>query len=123
MFAILTHQDLPSPHIFQVCETGNLFTHLLLRDLRPPGTNERRIPVPNGNIFTILFNYVSCPNYFYEFGAQIGFSILTSCLPAVIFSFAGMYQMTIWALGKHRAYKREFKDYPKRRTAIVPFVI
>ncbi|VDK60767.1 unnamed protein product [Cylicostephanus goldi] len=30
--------------------------------------------------------------------------------------------MAIWAKNKHRAYKKEFPDYPKERMAMVPFV-
>lgn len=28
----------------------------------------------------------------------------------------------IWAAGKHRNYKKEFPNYPKGRTPIVPFL-
>ena len=45
------------------------------------------------------------------------------CDSAALFAFAGMYQMSVWALGKHRNYKKEFADYPKQRKAIVPFVL
>ncbi|XP_026684036.1 very-long-chain enoyl-CoA reductase [Diaphorina citri] len=107
----------------QFCQLGNLSIHLALRDLRPPGTNVRRIPVATSNPFTSLFDYVSCPNYTYEFGSWLSFSLLTSCFPALLFASAGMYQMTVWALGKHKNYKKEFPDYPKQRKAIVPFVI
>lgn len=109
--------------MFAICELGNLFIHLALRDLRPPGTTVRKIPVATGNAFTILFNFVSCPNYFYEIGSWIGFTIMTSCLPAGLFTLAGAYQMTMWALGKHRAYKKEFPQYPKSRKAIFPFIL
>lgn len=94
-----------------------------MRNLRPPGTSVRKIPVPDSNPFTALFNFVSCPNYTYEFGAWFSFSVMTQCLPAFLFAAAGMYQMTMWALGKHRNYKKEFKDYPKQRKAIIPFVL
>lgn len=108
--------------IFVISELGNLSIHLLLRDLRPAGTAVRKIPVPNGNPLTKLYNLVSCPNYTYEYTAWLGFSILTSCVPALMFTLAGMYQMTAWAINKHKAYKKEFKDYPKRK-AIIPFII
>ncbi|GJQ67132.1 hypothetical protein Trydic_g21990 [Trypoxylus dichotomus] len=108
--------------IFAISEIGNLSIHLLLRDLRPEGSTVRKIPVPNSNPLTKLFNYVSCPNYTYEYTAWLGFSILTSCIPALVFALAGMYQMTVWALSKHRAYKKEFKDYPNRK-AIIPFLL
>jgi len=109
--------------IFIVSEIGNLSIHLLLRDLRPPGTKIRKIPRPNSNKLTLLFNFVSCPNYTYEFYAWLGFTIMTSCIPAGLFTLAGLYQMSVWALGKHRNYKKEFADYPKRRKAILPFVL
>ncbi|XP_015188102.1 PREDICTED: very-long-chain enoyl-CoA reductase [Polistes dominula] len=108
---------------FALCELGNLFIHLALRDLRPPGSTVRKIPVATGNLWTLLFNFVSCPNYTYEIGSWIGFTIMTSCLPAGLFTLAGAYQMTMWALGKHRAYKKEFSQYPKARKAIFPFIL
>ncbi|PBC31679.1 Trans-2,3-enoyl-CoA reductase [Apis cerana cerana] len=108
---------------FVLCELGNLSIHLALRDLRPAGSTVRKIPVPTNNLFTLLFNFVSCPNYTYEIGSWIGFTIMTSCLPAGFFTIAGAYQMTVWAIGKHKAYKREFPQYPKTRKAIIPFVL
>ncbi|VBB27457.1 unnamed protein product [Acanthocheilonema viteae] len=40
------------------CES-NLSTHLLLRNLRPPGTKVRKIPMPNANPMTLMFNFHS----------------------------------------------------------------
>ena len=71
--------------IFFICELGNLSIHLALRNLRPAGTTVRRIPQATGNPFTALFNLVSCPNYTYEVGSWIGFTIMTQCLPGNIF--------------------------------------
>lgn len=109
--------------LFAVSELGNLSIHILLRNLRPEGTKVRKIPVPNGNPLTLLYNFVSCPNYTYEFGAWLGFTILTSCIPAGLFGLAGLYQMAVWALAKHRNYKKEFPNYPKNRKAILPFIL
>lgn len=108
---------------FIFCELGNLSIHLLFKNLRPPGSKVRRIPVPDGNPFSSLFNYVSCPNYTYEFGSWLFFTIMTHCAPAGIFAVVGLYQMSVWALGKHRNYKKDFPDYPKGRKAILPFVL
>ncbi|KAI3386371.1 hypothetical protein SNEBB_008759 [Seison nebaliae] len=108
---------------FILMEFGNFSIHLLLRELRPPGSTERVIPVPNCNPMTLLFNYVSCPNYFYEFGSWLSFSIMCQSLPAFLFASAGFGQMAIWALGKHRRYNKEFAIYPKERRAIVPFIL
>jgi very-long-chain enoyl-CoA reductase len=62
-------------------ELGNLFIHLALRDLRPAGSKERKIPFPTSNPFTALFNFVSCPNYTYEIGSWIFFSIMVQSVP------------------------------------------
>jgi len=108
---------------FILCELGNYSIHIALRDLRPAGSKERKIPVPTSNPFTILFNFVSCPNYTYEIGSWVFFTLMTQCLPVGLFTAAGFYQMAVWALGKHRNYKKEFEKYPKGRKAILPFLI
>lgn len=108
---------------FIVSELGNFSIHIALRNLRPPGTTERKIPKPTSNPFTSLFNLVSCPNYTYEIAAWVSFSVMTQALPALLFTLAGGGQMVIWALGKHRNYKKEFSTYPRGRKSIIPFVI
>ena len=43
-------------------EVENYWSHILLRDLRPPGSRERHIPRGHGfDTFKL-----SCPNYFFE---------------------------------------------------------
>lgn len=108
---------------FVIAELGNFSIHIALRNLRPPGTTERKIPKPTSNPFTLLFDQVSCPNYTYEIAAWVSFSVMTQCLPALLFTLAGGGQMIIWALGKHRNYRKEFPNYPRGRKAIIPFVI
>lgn len=44
--------------------------------------------------------------------------------PLVAFyTLLAFIQMTIWAKGRHRAYSREFKDYPSLRMAIIPLIL
>ncbi|XP_071539891.1 probable very-long-chain enoyl-CoA reductase art-1 isoform X2 [Panulirus ornatus] len=107
---------------FLLCEFGNFSIHITLRNLRPPGSKERKIPFPDSNPMTLLFNAVSCPNYTYEFGSWMAFTVMTQCLPAGMFALCGFYQMAVWALGKHRSYKKDFKNYPSRK-AILPFLL
>lgn len=108
--------------LFLLCELGNFTIHVLLRNLRPAGSKERKIPFPNSNPLSQMQGFVSCPNYTYEIGAWISFSIMTQCLPVGLFTLAGAYQMILWAQGKHRNYRKEFKDYPRRK-AIIPFLL
>lgn len=128
----VNHPQFTSPSAFQVflglggfifSEIGNLSIHIALRNLRPAGSKERKIPYPTGNPFTQLFNFVSCPNYTYEFFSWFSFTVMTQCLPAGLFAAAGLYQMSVWAIGKHKNYKKEFPDYPRGRKAILPFVL
>lgn len=108
---------------FVLSQIGNLSIHLAFKNMRPAGTKERKIPMPDSNPFTLLFRLVSCPNYTYEISAWFSYSLMTQSLPALFFTLAGFYQMTIWAIGKHKAYKKEFSNYPKSRRAIVPFLL
>uniref|UniRef100_A0A3Q4H7R4 Very-long-chain enoyl-CoA reductase-like n=1 Tax=Neolamprologus brichardi TaxID=32507 RepID=A0A3Q4H7R4_NEOBR len=109
--------------LFVMCEMGNFSIHLTLNKLRGDGPKGRRFPMPNKNPFTWLFFFVSCPNYTYEVGAWVSFSIMTQCLPVAFYTLLGFIQMTIWAKGKHKAYIREFKDYPSLRVAIIPLIL
>ncbi|XP_062235418.1 very-long-chain enoyl-CoA reductase isoform X1 [Platichthys flesus] len=108
--------------IFVMCELGNFSIHVTLNNLRGDGHRSRRYPSPTKNPFTWLFFFVSCPNYTYEVGAWLSFSIMTQCLPVAFYTILGFIQMTIWAKWKHKAYSREFKDYPSLRMAIIPLI-
>ncbi|KAJ3562851.1 hypothetical protein NP233_g9323 [Leucocoprinus birnbaumii] len=103
--------------IWAFAELSNFHTHMTLRSLRPPGTRTRAIPYGYG------FSLVSCPNYFFEIMGWTVVAVMTNSIAAWIFLAFSVYIMTIWALKKHRNYKKEFgKDYPKRR-ALFPFIL
>ena len=95
----------------------NFMCHLTLRNLRKPGTSERGIPHGWG------FGLVSCANYFWETMVWLSFSVYSSTVTSYLFLAFSFYQMTDWALGKHRRYRKDFKDYPRGRKAILPFLI
>lgn len=81
-------------------------------------TKERQIPYGYG------FDLVSCANYFWEALGWIAYSILTRNYTAYIFTVLSIVQMAIWALEKHRRYRKEFGDkYPKGRKAMFPFIL
>uniref|UniRef100_A0A8C2Y8Z8 Very-long-chain enoyl-CoA reductase-like n=1 Tax=Coturnix japonica TaxID=93934 RepID=A0A8C2Y8Z8_COTJA len=103
--------------------SGNFSIHVALNDLRRDGSKTRKIPYPTKNPFTWLFFFVSCPNYTYEVGTWISFTIMTQCVPVGLFTLLCFIQMTIWAKDKHYTYLREFKDYPSVRMPIIPFLL
>uniref|UniRef100_A0A673GID3 Uncharacterized protein n=1 Tax=Sinocyclocheilus rhinocerous TaxID=307959 RepID=A0A673GID3_9TELE len=109
--------------VFLFCQIGNFSIHIALRNLRPPGSKTRKIPYPTKNPFTWIFLLVSCPNYTYELGSWLGFTLMTQCLPVAFFTLVGFIQMTVWAKGKHRSYLKEFRDYPTLRSPILPFIL
>jgi very-long-chain enoyl-CoA reductase len=109
--------------LFVICELLNMKTHMDLRNLRPAGTRIRR--VPRG----ILFNLVSCPNYLFEILSWVGFTLASQSVASAVFTVVGAAQMTVWAIAKHRRYRKEFDGqdgremYPKNRKILIPFVL
>ncbi|KAF9976772.1 3-oxo-5a-steroid 4- dehydrogenase [Actinomortierella ambigua] len=102
--------------LFAFAEISNYVTHVTLRNLRPPGTRIRKIPRGYG------FNLVSCPNYFFETIAWIAVAILTQSWATYLFLIVATGQMYIWAVQKHKNYRKEFSDYPRNRKAMFPFI-
>ncbi|KAF9923056.1 3-oxo-5a-steroid 4- dehydrogenase [Linnemannia zychae] len=97
-------------------ELSNYHTHVTLRNLRPPGTKIRKIPRGYG------FQWVSCPNYFFETLSWLAVCILTRSWSAYLFFAVAVGQMYIWAIKKHKAYRKEFSDYPRGRKAMFPLI-
>ncbi|KAK9456278.1 3-oxo-5-alpha-steroid 4-dehydrogenase-domain-containing protein [Dipodascopsis uninucleata] len=98
-------------------EFSNLVTHLNLASLRPAGTKDRKIPFGYG------FDLVSFPNYLFESIGWLIFSILGQSLAGLLFWAVSSGTMYIWAIKKHKKYRKEFGDkYPKNRKAMIPFV-
>ncbi|KAJ3601416.1 hypothetical protein NHX12_032384, partial [Muraenolepis orangiensis] len=50
----------------QFCQLGNFSAHVVLRNVKTPGSKVKKIPYPTKNPFTWIFALVSCPNYTYE---------------------------------------------------------
>ncbi|PWY98324.1 hypothetical protein BCV70DRAFT_202105 [Testicularia cyperi] len=99
-----------------LAELCNAYSHIILKNLRPAGTRVRKIP--RG----FAFELVSCPNYFFEFLAWTAFTVLTLNPASALFAAVSTAQMFVWAVKKHKNYKKEFgKDYPRRK-AMFPFI-
>ncbi|XP_054655608.1 3-oxo-5-alpha-steroid 4-dehydrogenase 2b [Dunckerocampus dactyliophorus] len=95
----------------------NIHSDYSLRKLRKPG--EANYKVPTGG----FFEYVSAANYFGEILEWFGYAMATWGLPS--FSFAVFTACFIGprAIYHHRYYKRKFKNYPKYRKALIPFIL
>ncbi|KAF9905953.1 3-oxo-5a-steroid 4- dehydrogenase [Lobosporangium transversale] len=102
--------------LYAFAELSNYHTHVTLRNLRPPGTRVRKIPRGYG------FDLVSCPNYLFETLSWLAICILTLSWSAHLFFFVAVGQMYIWAVKKHKMYRKEFSDYPRGRKAMIPLI-
>lgn len=90
-FALLfSHPFFPHPHS----------SHIQLANLRAPG--DKGYKIPRG----FLFNYITCANYTAEIWGWILFTIGVQAVPAALFALAGGYQMTVWALQKHKRLRK-----------------
>lgn len=58
-----------------------------------------------------------------QFIAWSAFTVLTLNPASALFAAVSTGQMAIWAIKKHKAYKKEFgTEYPRGRRAMFPFV-
>ena len=94
----------------------------VIRNLRPANgivaPNERyKIPVGG------MFNYVTNAAYLGELTAWTGFIILTwspTLVPALFISLGNLVPR---AFEQHKWYHKKFPNYPKERTALIPFLL
>ncbi|KAE8392065.1 3-oxo-5-alpha-steroid 4-dehydrogenase-domain-containing protein [Aspergillus alliaceus] len=100
--------------LFTFGELANLNAHLVLRDLRRPGTTDRGIPSGFG------FNLVTCPNYLFEIIAWVGIYLVSGLNWSVLFFITvGGAQMAAWAKKKERRYRKEFGGKYKRKSFVI----
>ena len=82
-------------------------------------TNSAGYVIPKG----WLFNYISNPHYFGEMIEWTGWAIMTWSLPGLAFAVFTSANLFPRALDSHKWYKKEFRNYPPERKAIIPFII
>lgn len=88
----------------------------MLIALRKPG--ETGYKIPNG----FLFKYISCPNLFGEMVEWLGYALMTFNLASLSFFIWTVANLLPRAYHHHKWYLEHFKDYPKERKAVFPFV-
>lgn len=90
---------------------------LALQRLRGPG--ESGYKIPRGGLFEI----VSCPNYLGEIIEWCGWALCTWSLPGLGFALWTAANLVPRAISHHRWYRTTFTEYPRRRRALVPFLL
>ncbi len=96
-------------------ELSNLYTHVILSNLRTRGGTERGIPKGYG------FGLVTCPNYMFELVAWTGIALVTKSWSTLIFNVAAWWQMNAWAWKKEKALRAEFPgQYKKKKYVLLP---
>lgn len=104
-----------------LCQLLNLYSHILLRNLRADGSKGYKIPRGFG------FNFVTCANYMWEILGWLFFNVATQTLTGYIFMAVGALQMAVWAKAKHQRLKKTFdgkegrERYPRRWILLPPF--
>ncbi|KAM3863024.1 3-oxo-5-alpha-steroid 4-dehydrogenase 2b [Diretmus argenteus] len=94
----------------------NVHSDYILRNLRKPG--EVIYKIPKGG----LFEYVSGANYLGEIVEWFGYAIATWSLPSLSFAILSLCFIGPRACYHHRYYHQKFKDYPRLRKALIPFI-
>ena len=75
--------------------------------------------IPEGG----LYNYISSPNYFGEIIEWTGWAIATWSMPGLLFALGAVGCIGVRSIHTHKWYKNSFKDYPKDRKALIPFIL
>ena len=75
--------------------------------------------IPHGG----LFKYISCPNHFGEIVEWIGFAIIVFNLGTLSFALWTAFNLIPRALNHHNWYINSFEEYPKKRKAVIPFIL
>uniref|UniRef100_A0A9J7Z292 3-oxo-5alpha-steroid 4-dehydrogenase (NADP(+)) n=1 Tax=Cyprinus carpio carpio TaxID=630221 RepID=A0A9J7Z292_CYPCA len=95
----------------------NIHSDYILRNLRKPG--EVSYKIPRGGMFEL----VSCANFFGEIVEWFGYAVATWSFPAFSFALFTFCSIGPRAYHHHRYYLEKFKDYPKSRKAVIPFLL
>lgn len=99
---------------------GNFYSHQKLRQLRQSSSNlENKLVLPYG----FLFDYVSCPHYFFEILSWVGFSLLCKFACCYCFAALTILILIVWGNRRHERYRKLFPKYPKQRRAVIPFFL
>ncbi|XP_030016864.1 3-oxo-5-alpha-steroid 4-dehydrogenase 2-like [Sphaeramia orbicularis] len=103
--------------LFVVGMIINIDSDRILRKLRKPG--EITYSIPQGG----MFEFISGANFFGEIVEWCGYAVATWSFPTFSFAFFTICSIGPRAYLHHRFYQKKFKDYPRNRKALIPFVL
>ncbi|OBA22658.1 hypothetical protein METBIDRAFT_29252 [Metschnikowia bicuspidata var. bicuspidata NRRL YB-4993] len=100
-------------------EVSNFITHVKLAGIR--STDKKAYAIPYG----YGFDWVVCPNYFFESLSWLLYALLVGNWSAWLFLVISSTQMYMWALKKNRRYLSTFGDEYKKlkRAKFIPFLV
>ena len=75
--------------------------------------------IPRGG----LYEEVSCPNYLGEILMWIGWAFMTWSQAGLAFAVFTAANLIPRAVSHHNWYRRTFPSYPRRRRAIIPYLL
>ena len=75
--------------------------------------------IPRGG----FFRWVSCPNFLGEIIEWAGFALLTWSPAALVFALWTFFNLVPRAMDHHKWYRATFKEYPKERKAVIPYLL
>ncbi|KAJ2707751.1 hypothetical protein FB645_000524 [Coemansia sp. IMI 203386] len=102
--------------MFALGMAGNIYHDDLLMNLRRRTTG---YSIPFGG----LFGLVSCPHFLCELVEWTGYAVATGSPAAWVFTLNVACNLVPRAIFIHRWYLETFKDYPKNRKAVLPYLI
>jgi len=104
--------------IFAVGAAINIWADYRLIALRSGG-DATGYAIPRGG----MFEWVSCPNHLGEIIQWAGFALLCWNLAALSFAIWTAANLIPRSLSHHNWYLKHFADYPRRRHAVIPYLL
>ena len=99
--------------------TGMIINRWSDRKLISLREKQQGYQIPRGG----LFDYISCPNHFGEIVEWCGFALVAWNLPAITFAIWTFCNLSPRSLNHHEWYQDKFDDYPKKRKAVLPYLL
>ena len=111
LFFVGMYVNLESDHILRSRRSDS-------RRTTANATTTPQYKIPYGG----MFQYVSTPHFFGEICEWVGFAIAANSRGAFAFCLYTASNLIPRGEDHHRWYLQHFRDYPRERMAIIPFI-